>query len=218
MDLNSARLQMVKNQLIPNKISESNLIDIILKTKKEDFLPDKLKANTYIDNEIMIKPSRYYLSNLHMAQILQSAEIKNSDKILHLGTLTGYLTYILSNLSSNVIGIEFDEELFNISKNNLKNLKIENIQLINSNVEIGFESKKPFDVIIIDSCIEEIPDSLLEQLSEINGRLITIEKINNNLSNGIKLIRNNSSFHKEILFNSFTQSSYAFKREQKFVF
>ena len=91
-----ARELMVLNQLKPNKISEQNILNIFKNTPKENFLHEKLRNICYSDNNINLFENRGYLKNLHLAQIIKYAEINKSDKVLHVGGLTGYVCLIIA--------------------------------------------------------------------------------------------------------------------------
>ena len=216
MDFKIAKESMVNNQLRPNKIYEKSLLDLFMTIDKELFLPEDIKSIAYIDDDIYLNESRYYLSNLQIAQLIQNANLKKSDKVLHIGGLSGYVSLILSKMVSKVFIIEKDKNLFETLNNNLKNNNINNITLLNKDHETGYSLAQPYDVIFIDSVVEVIPKNLKDQLISENGRLITIEKVNNNLGKGIKITKNNTSYFKEILFDSLSNLSSIFKKKITF--
>ena len=114
MNLNyqKARDLMVKNQLRPNKIKDKWILNIFKETPKEDFLIDKKKVSPYSDLDINVSHNRGYLKNLHIAQLINNAEITKNHKILHLGALTGYVTVLLSNLCAQKSGSNVESFFF----------------------------------------------------------------------------------------------------------
>ena len=106
-----ARDLMVENQLRPNKIKDPIILNIFKKIPKESFLPEEIKGIPYSDLDINITTNRGYLKNLHIAQLINNAEINKKHKVLHLGALTGYVSTILAHLSMEVIAIETEEKL-----------------------------------------------------------------------------------------------------------
>ena len=144
-----ARNLMVANQLRPNKISEPEILDIFLEIEKEYFVNENLRNIAYSDVDINLTSRRGYLKNLHTAQLIQGSGINKRDKVLHIGALTGYVTTLLSKLSDNVIAIESETNLFQQLKNNINRLKLNNIEIYNNNLEKGFISKSPYDLIFI---------------------------------------------------------------------
>ena len=195
---------MVNNQLRPNKIKEKTVLDLFQTTQKENFVPDVFKKICYSDKNIKIINKRGYLKNLHLAQIIHNAEINKNDKVLHIGGLTGYLSSMIAQLCKKLIIIEDDDKiLFNI-KNNLRNYNINNIKIVKSNLENGYSSFSPYDLIIIDCPIYNFNEELVEQLNSNLGRLIYIEKVKDDLSKAYKLTRNNDTQNIVYLFDVFS--------------
>ena len=202
-----ARELMVLNQLKPNKISDQNILDIFKYTPKENFLPEKLKNICYSDNNINLFENRGYLKNLHLAQIIKYASINKSDKVLHVGGLTGYLSLIIAKFCNEIIIIEENENLIDKLKNNLKTFKILNAEIVKSKLDYGYSIEAPYDLIIIDSPVYNFNNKLVEQLNPNQGRLIYIQKLKNDLSKAFKLTRNSDAHTNEYLFDVFSSFS-----------
>ena len=191
-----ARELMVLNQLKPNKISEQNILNIFKNTPKENFLPEKLRNICYSDNNINLFENRGYLKNLHLAQIIKYAEINKSDKVLHVGGLTGYLSLIIAKFCHEIIIIEEN-----------KQSKILNAEIVKSKLDYGYGIEAPYDLIIIDSPVYNFNNKLVEQLNPNQGRLIYIQKLKNDLSKAFKLTRNSDAHTNEYLFDVFSTFS-----------
>ena len=115
---------MIENQLRPNKITNIIILDIFNKVSKEKFISEDKMNICYSDQDITIRDSRGYLKNLHLAQILNFSEIKNHEKVLHIGGLTGYLSVLISKLCKEVFVTDNDQECIeNIKKNFIENAK-----------------------------------------------------------------------------------------------
>ena len=145
------------------------------------------------------------------------SNIKPDDKVLHIGGLTGYVTSLLCKLSNNVIVIENDEQLMIELKNNLKKNNLVNVETINRDLELGYEEKSPYDIILIDCPLKHLPNLVLNQLNPDYGKLLMIDKINNDLGKGIKITNINNNFNKEILFDTFSKFTLYTKKEE-FIF
>ena len=217
MNFETARNSMVENQLRPNKIVDLRIINIFNEVAKEEFLRDELKEIAYSDDDIELTSNRGYLKNLHIAQLIQFSNIKPDDKVLHIGGLTGYVTSLLCKLSNNVIVIENDEQLMIELKNNLKKNNLVNVEIINRDLELGYEEKSPYDIILIDCPLKYLPNLVLNQLNPDYGKLLMIDKINNDLGKGIKITNINNNFNKEILFDTFSKFTLYTKKEE-FIF
>ena len=217
MKFDEKRIYMVENQLRPNKITNNKILSSFLDIEKEFFINDNQKDITYSDLDIIIINKRGYLKNLHIAQLIQFSKINNNHKILHIGALTGYVTYILSKLCSEVVAVENDEKLFSKLKNNIKDLNISNVIIIKDELNKGYENKSPYDIIFIDCPIYRIPSKLLSQLNPQLGKLIYIKKITDNFGKGTLLTKNKENYNKEILFDAFSNLE-LYKDDDEFIF
>ena len=219
MNLNyqKARDLMVKNQLRPNKIKDQWILNLFKEIPKEDFLIDGSKVSPYSDLDINISHNRGYLKNLHLAQLINNAEIKKEHKVLHLGALTGYVTTLLSNLCFEVVAVEPIDELRHICKKNINKHKIKNIKIVKESLKNGCNNEAPFDRIFIDNPIKKIDDNLLKQLNNDLGKLIMIQKDINQLNQAFKITNNKNNFSKEYLFDVFTKYE-LYEEREGFVF
>ncbi|PPR41862.1 MAG: Protein-L-isoaspartate O-methyltransferase [Alphaproteobacteria bacterium MarineAlpha5_Bin12] len=218
MNYSNARKIMVDTQIRPNNIKDDNLISLFSSIEKELFLESSHKEFAYFDSEINFGNNKSYLSNLHIAQLIQSAKISKKDHILHIGALTGYVTNFLSKLSNKVTAIENDQILFEILNKNIKNFSMNNVTIYKSELNDGFIQNSPYDLIFIDHIIDFIPNSIKKQINKSQGRLVSIERINDNLSKGFELTINNENYYKEFLFDSFSESKSIFLKKNNFVF
>tara|TARA_B100000029_G_C17593080_1_gene963174 strand:+ start:887 stop:1543 length:657 start_codon:yes stop_codon:yes gene_type:complete len=218
MNYSDARKIMVDTQIRPNNINDDDLISLFSSIEKELFLEENHKKYAYFDNEINFDNNKSYLSNLHIAQLIQSSKISKLDHILHIGAMTGYVTNFLSKLANRVTAIEDDKILFEILNKNIKNFSMNNVSAYKEDLYKGFNQKSHYDLIFIDHIIDFIPNNIKKQINPTNGRLVSIERINDNLSKGFKLIKNSEIYYKEFLFDSFSESKSIFLKNNKFVF
>ncbi len=208
-----ARKNMVINQLRPNKINEENILNIFQNTPKENYLDISLAKNCYLDKDLDITDKRGYLKNLHLAQIIKYSEIFPTDKVLHIGGLTGYFSSVIGSLCKELYVVEENKELFKLLEINIKNIDTSNIHLFNHNLLDGLVDKAPFNLIIIDGPIFKIGDNLMKQLFINGGRLIYIKKIYDNLGKAYKIVRNEDLYSSEYLFD--VMSSYQIQEQKK---
>ena len=207
---------MIENQLRPNKITNLDILKVFKNVSKENFI-SKDKINLcYSDQDISIKDQRGYLKNLHLAQILHFAEIKNHEKVLHIGGLTGYLSVLIAKLCMELYVTDNDQECIENIIKNFKDNEINNAFVFKENFSAGLSSKKPFDLIIIDCPQYNVDLDLLNQLN-VEGRIIYIEKINEELSKAYKMIKYRKNYSKDFLFDVFS-NFYLIKQEEEFNF
>ena len=216
MNFDKNREMMIENQLRPNKITNITLLDTFNRVQKEKFIYEDNLNICYSDQDISIFGNRGYLKNLHLAQILHFADIKNNEKVLHIGGLTGYLSVLISKLCREIFVTEEDEKsLDDINKNFAEN-KVTNGYVFKNNLVEGLSEKEPFDLIIIDCPQYNINLNLLNQIN-VGGRLIYIEKLNNDLSKAYKMTKYKNNYSKDFLFDVFS-NFYLEKKEESFNF
>ena len=215
MNLNfeKARNLMVENQLRPNKVSEKAILNLFNTIKKENFIPENFLSICYADKDLDILPSRGYLKNLHLAQILTYAKINKNHKVLHIGGLTGYFSVMISKLCKDIYVIENEDQSLIKLEENIKNKDLNNIHLIKKEFNEGFINQSPYDIIIIDCPVYDLNKKIIDQLSTNNGKLIYIKKINSHLSKAFGIIKNNESILNEFLFDVFSNYSMDTKNE-----
>ena len=216
MNLEKNREVMIENQLRPNKITNNDVLQVFMSTSKEKFISEDKINICYSDQDISIKDQRGYLKNLHLAQILHFAEIKNNEKVLHIGGLTGYLSVLIAKLCNKIYVTDNDQEFVEKIINNFKNNKVTNGKVIKEEFSKGLRGEEPYDLIIIDCPQYNFNLDLLSQVN-VGGRIIYIEKINEELSKAYKMIKYEDNFSKVFLFDVFS-NFYLTKQEERFNF
>jgi protein-L-isoaspartate(D-aspartate) O-methyltransferase len=216
MNLEKNREVMIENQLRPNKITNNDVLQVFMSTSKEKFISEDKINICYSDQDISIKDQRGYLKNLHLAQILHFAEIKNNEKVLHIGGLTGYLSVLIAKLCNKIYVTDNDQEFVENIINNFKNNEVTNGKVIKEEFSEGLKGEEPYDLIIIDCPQYNFNLDLLSQVN-VGGRIIYIDKINEELSKAYKMIKYQDNFSKVFLFDVFS-NFYLTKQEERFNF
>ena len=216
MNLEKNREVMIENQLRPNKITNSNILQAFMNTSKEQFISDDKINICYSDQDISIKDRRGYLKNLHLAQILHFADIKNNEKVLHIGGLTGYLSVLIAKLCKKIYVTDNDQSFVDNINKNFSNNEVANGEVLKEEFSEGLKSKGPYDLIVIDCPQYNFNLDLLNQVN-VGGRIVYIEKINEELSKAYKMIKYEDNFSKVFLFDVFS-NFYLTKKEEGFNF
>ena len=216
MNLEKNREVMIENQLRPNKITNNDVLQVFMSTSKEKFISEDKINICYSDQDISIKDQRGYLKNLHLAQILHFAEIKNNEKVLHIGGLTGYLSVLIAKLCNKIYVTDNDQVFVENIINNVKNNEVTNGKVIKEEFSEGLRGEEPFDLIVIDCPQYNFNLDLLSQVN-VGGRIIYIEKINEELSKAYKMIKYEDNYSKFFLFDVFS-NFYLTKQEEGFNF
>jgi protein-L-isoaspartate(D-aspartate) O-methyltransferase len=174
LKFSAAREAMIDSQIRPNGITDRRIIDAMATIPREDFVPEDRKAIAYLDEDLpLLKDNRrrYLIEPMAFAKLVQLAEIKPSDKVLHVGAATGYGTAVLARLSAQVVALESDAALVTAARHNLQ--AAANIIVVEGALNEGAKSMAPFDVILIEGRIEAMPESLLAQTAE-GGRVVAV--------------------------------------------
>jgi len=216
MNLEKNREVMIENQLRPNKITNGDVLQAFMNTSKEQFISEDKINICYSDQDISIKDQRGYLKNLHLAQILHFADIKNNDKVLHIGGLTGYLSVLIAKLCNNIYVTDNDQYFVDSIIKNFSNNKVDNGKVLKEEFSEGLKSEGPYDLIVIDCPQYNFNLDLLNQVN-VGGRIVYIEKINEELSKAYKMIKYEDNFSKVFLFDVFS-NFYLTKKEEGFNF
>ena len=207
---------MIENQLRPNKITNIDILQVFNKVSKENFITEDKINICYSDQDISVKDARGYLKNLHLAQILHFADIRNDEKVLHIGGLTGYLSVLIANLCKELYVTDNDDRFVEDIIKNFKNNKMRNGYVFKKDFSEGLLEKEPYDLIIIDCPQYNINLNLLNQVN-VEGKIIYIEKINNELSKAYKMTKYENNYSKDFLFDVFS-NFYLTKKEKRFNF
>lgn len=216
MNLEKNREVMIENQLRPNKITNSDVLQAFMNTSKEQFISEDKINICYSDQDIFIKDRRGYLKNLHLAQILHFADIKNNEKVLHIGGLTGYLSVLISKLCNKIYVTDNDQSFVDNIIKNFSNNEVTNGKVFKEEFSEGLKSEALYDLIVIDCPQYNFNLNLLNQVN-VGGRIIYIEKINEELSKAYKMIKYEDNYSKVFLFDVFS-NFYLTKQEEGFNF
>ena len=165
------RKNMVEEQLITRGIEDKKVLEAFLSVPREKFLPDSLKKNAYEDRPLPIKEGQTISQPFIVAQMVEALKPDSEDKMLEIGTGSGYATAILSRIVSEVHSIERYEILAEDAKNRFKILDYNNIQVHTGDGTTGLEEDAPYDGIMVSAAAPDISEVLIAQL-KIDGYLV----------------------------------------------
>ncbi len=173
IDYEAARRNMVENQIRCCKILDQELLETLESMPRESFLSDDVKSLAYMDGRVPLPCNQEMLSPLQEATILKSLDLRGDERVLEIGSGTGFLTTLLALQATEVISLELHQELADMAQANLAAHGISNasVRCANGMDEGILASLGSFDAIVIGAAIREIPPVLLGMLNE-NGRLV----------------------------------------------
>jgi len=168
-----AREYMVDCQVRPSDVTRYGIVDAMLAVPRERFVPPSKRSVAYAGEAVELAKDRWLLDPRVFAKIVDTAEIEPGDDVLDIGCALGYSSAVLSRLCRSVISIESDESMVKSAEETLSSLGCDNVAVLTGPLEAGAESEKPFDVILVQGGVGDVPDALFDQLSE-GGRLVAI--------------------------------------------
>ena len=182
IDYTAAREQMVDCQVRTNDVTEHELISALLSSPRERFVPDDLEPLAYSDSELPLAElgaeGRYIMPVARLANLIESAEIDNQDIVLIVGAGSGYSASILSQLAASVVAIEDNQQLVDFATERLSENGFDNVAVLQSPLNEGCAKEAPYDVILVEGAVEQLPQALLEQLT-MGGKLIAVHGTGN---------------------------------------
>ena len=176
-DYKTRRKIMVDTQIRPSDVTKFPIIDAFLFVPREKFVPDGKREAAYIGENFQIGQSRVILEPRTLAKLLDALDINNDELVLDIGTGLGYSSAVISLVAEFVIAVEDDSSLASEAEEILSEIGADNVVVEINKLEEGAPEHGPYDVIIIQGGVEEIPGSILKQLKN-GGRVgaIFIEK------------------------------------------
>lgn len=171
-----ARLNMVKNQIAPNDVSNQLILEAMSDIPREIFVAKEYKDVAYLDSAIPMTTKKNMMRADVLAKLIQLADPSKSDKVLNIACGSGYSTAVLCSIASYVVGVDDDHILVAEAAMNLEKLGFENFALKAAPMLLGAPDVSQFQVIIINMVVKSnLLPNLLHQLVK-GGRLICIEE------------------------------------------
>lgn len=171
MDFAVLRKRMVEEQLIRRGIKNERVLEVFAKTEREKFVPEELRISAYADYPLPIGKGQTISQPYIVALMTESLDLTGEEKVLEIGTGSGYQAAILSQLSKEVYSVERFDSLAKKTEATLKELGYLNIKIRVGDGTLGWPEEAPFDRIIITAASPRIPLPLVEQLKE-GGKII----------------------------------------------
>jgi protein-L-isoaspartate(D-aspartate) O-methyltransferase len=162
---------MVDSQLRARGISDSRVLHAMLRVPRHQFVPEALRARAYEDHPLPIGDGQTISQPYVVALMLESLQLAPTDKVLEVGTGSGYVTALLAELAAKVFSIERHPALADGARDVLAGLGYANVQVFTGDGTLGLPAAAPFDAILVSAAAPAVPSALLTQLRE-GGRMI----------------------------------------------
>lgn len=165
---------LIDGLLTPNAITHDGLLEAVLRTPREAFVPAAFEGAAYADEEIPLPGGRCLMEPLVQLKLLQALAAEPHESVLIIAGTTGYSAALLSGLVARVEMVEEDPAFVAHAQQALQALGIANVNVVQHPLTHGAPGAAPYDAILIEGAVQVIPPSIVAQLKD-GGRLLTIE-------------------------------------------
>ncbi|HTI88032.1 MAG TPA: protein-L-isoaspartate O-methyltransferase [Alphaproteobacteria bacterium] len=203
-DFAAYRRKMIESQLRPNQVLDTAVLAAFGEVPRERFVPADLASCAYIDDSVPLGAGRYLSEPRAAARLVQAVAPSVTSTVLIVGAGTGYLAAVVSRLAGNVIALECDVELAARARAILADLGIGNVTVVTGDFRAGWPQNAPYDVILCDGGVAEVPQPLRDQLTE-GGRLgAVITRNDGTVGHGVLMLKVRGTVSRRTLFDAVT--------------
>lgn len=164
------RHAMVVSQLRTNAVTDVRIIEAMSQIARENYLPVEQRSIAYADKPLPLGNGRSQNLPLATARLINAAEVLPTDRVLLIGAAGGYTAAVLATMAASVVALEEDTALLAIAKPALDG--VANVTLVEGPLNAGYADGGPYDLIVIDGAVEQLPDAIIASLAP-KGRVVT---------------------------------------------
>jgi protein-L-isoaspartate(D-aspartate) O-methyltransferase len=173
MNFDQARANMVEQQIRPWEVLDQAVLDLLYAVPREDFVPSAYRTLAFADMEIPIGEGEKMMAPKIEARIVQELAPRKHERVLEVGTGSGYLTALLAHRAAHVHSVEIRPALAAFGRGNLERHGADNVTLEIGDAARGWPTRAPYDVIVLTGSTPVLPRALLDQLAP-GGRLFAV--------------------------------------------
>lgn len=177
MDVEHARFNMIEQQIRPWDVLDPTVLNALGRLRREDFVPPEHRAMAFVDTRIPLRDAgdagACMLEPRVEARMAQELRLRDTDRVLEIGTGSGYMAALLALLAADVTSLEIDAGQALMAEKNLSQAGLTNARVIHADGCQGWIARAPYDAIVLSGSVAQVPQALLDQLKP-GGRLIAI--------------------------------------------
>ena len=173
MNLEQARFNMIEQQIRPWEVLDQGVLSLLALVKREDFVPPAYRALAFFDTEVPLPEGQAMLAPRVEARLLQALHVARHERVLEIGTGSGFMAALLAHKAQQVITMEIRPALAAMATANLRRAGIANATVLEADGTRGLPAQAPFDAILLSGSVAAVPQALLDQL-KTGGRLLAI--------------------------------------------
>ena len=171
MDLERARYNMIESQIRTWEVLDQTVLDTLFVLKREEFVPEQYRPLAFVDMEIPIGHGEVMLAPKLEARLLQELTLKKTDRVLEVGTGSGYMTALLASLAGHVYSVEMHPDLSAAAAAKLAAHGIDNVTLEVGDAALGWTRHAPYDAILLTGSVPVPPAHFAASLAPAAGCL-----------------------------------------------
>jgi protein-L-isoaspartate(D-aspartate) O-methyltransferase len=217
MNKQAAKNNMIKQQLRTNTVLDTSILELYESVDREAFLPPEYRAFAYSDMQIPLNHQQQMLTPLEEALILQALQLQGHERVLEIGSGTGFFSALLSKRADQIISIDFFEEFTTRAQKNCTAQGCTNIEFINGNGCQGWAERAPYDIVVITGGIETLTEIHKLQL-QLGGKLFAIVGKLPVQSGNLYQVDATGKWSQQLVFETNTPLLFDKQRHQQFVF
>jgi len=173
MNTEQARFNMIEQQIRPWNVLDTSVLDLLAVVRREDFVPAEHRSLAFMDVEVPLGAGQSMLPPRVEARILQEMQFQRHEKVLEIGTGSGYLAALIGHKAQAVHTLETDPTLAAKATESLRRAGVTNVTVHQQDGSAGLAAEAPFDAIVLTGSVAEVPQTILSQL-KVGGRLFAI--------------------------------------------
>ena len=173
MNIEQTRFNMVEQQIRTWEVLDADVLELLYKIRREEFVPEAYRSMAFVDMEIPLGYGQFMLEPKMEARMLQELHVKKTDKILEVGSGSGYMTALLAEMGGHVYSVEIEPELKTMAEKNLRAHDINNVTIELGDAARGWSKDEPYNVIVLTASTPVLPEAFQKSLQP-GGRMIAI--------------------------------------------
>jgi protein-L-isoaspartate(D-aspartate) O-methyltransferase len=173
MNIEQARFNMIEQQIRPWDVLDTDILDLLMVVKRENFVPEAYRTLAFVDTMIPLPGGSSMLTPKIEARIVQDVHVKKHENVLLVGAGTGYVAALLGHRARHVTAVEIDPALKEMAQKNLAANGVTNVTVELGNGAQGWADGAPFDVIVFAGALPVLPETVLQQIKP-EGRILAI--------------------------------------------